>query len=549
MINILSPGKVQDRPPGASFIELEYQKNGTWYYTWDDKIAGMTMSANRFYTNYDNGRLNGVPPSTLKVDRLNYDRLFQRSERTDYLNTFDTTSPLPKLSSGRTENPCHHESIDGTISITPEIPENPNINQLYPCYFDLDSTMHVGSDRSWKSCSQIKGFAMAILTQASWYQPSTGITGYSPYFLTPVYWITSEFTYYKWAKSGPSTLADAQKLGIVSEEKIIKTLSSITTSNLPTIYLSDAYPVSGRIWMYGERLFGANWAYIDPKYTFASNLKLPDINALKFQLDRDIPGLVARVRSNLRYSDEIWYSLILSGAKEIERLDMNNIANILEIPGMIRLFDKIYEKFVSFKDGSKVYTNPTTGKIIKKAACIYLGLHYGIKLTVLDVRDIVQTFKDNPTLLRQFRRRVVSYSSTSIDGNIYNCKVCMKPQSGREITDMRDLCRILGIELSALNLWDLVPWSFVVDWFIPISNILDSFENIARLESTYDLEYLLQSVSRVETVAWKDYRFRIKVYDRYVTDHMPEFGFTIGNPSGLNNHVIEASALIINSVD
>lgn len=541
MITIMYPTGLRAKNSGDSYIEYQYMPKCTWYRYLGGSLVASDVSANRFLVNNTGSHLAGDVGAIYSSKQINLDTLVQRSRRFDYLNFFDTTRPLPRLSSGKVEQSCYHESISGFIALHPD--DSPggaklDPNALYPGYYDIDSTGTVGWDGKRMTCSKIRGFCLARNTG---YLGST-----SGDALTPQYWINSEFTHYTWYDKRVKTLDEALKKGIVTIDTYIKTDSAIITPYYPVLYLRSCSVSGTKIYQHGERLFGAACGKISNSLSYASNFSIPNVDLLIEQLSRDRNSLVAPVLSKLKYPEEVWYNLILAGAREIKRLDMNNIANILEIPGMIRVFDKIYNQFISFKNGQKVYTNPTTGKLIKKAACIYLGIHYGVKLTVMDLKEIVQTFKDNPSLLRQLRRKVVSYSKATLDGNSYHCKSCMTPKSGREVTDVRDLTRILGIELSALNLWDLVPWSFVVDWFIPISDILDSFENIARLESTYDLDYLVETVSRSETVSWKDYRLRVKIYDRYVTDHMPEFGFTVGDASGLNNHVIEASALIIN---
>jgi len=51
----------------------------------------------------------------------------------------------------------------------------------------------------------------------------------------------------------------------------------------------------------------------------------------------------------------------------------------------------------------------------------------------------------------------------------------------------------LGLNPSAANLWDLIPFSFVVDWFLPIGSVLsrlDAYENNALLR---DVKYRIET--------------------------------------------------------
>lgn len=45
--------------------------------------------------------------------------------------------------------------------------------------------------------------------------------------------------------------------------------------------------------------------------------------------------------------------------------------------------------------------------------------------------------------------------------------------------------RALGLEDPSLVAWELVPWSFVVDWFVPIGTYLGNLQNMPRLKGRY----------------------------------------------------------------
>lgn len=551
MISVLYPKSSRQYNDTDVAISIPMNYDGTYRKVFGKEWCSIPFNAGNFLASGAIG--SSISRSDVVVygtKELNFDEISPVSTRFDALNSFDTFGDYPTLSTGKTENNCHHRAISGTVAFDCN-PINPKTNGWVQYPMSLHETSSWGYDGTNKieHLATMSGYGLG---RPGYYTDSTG-KKYA--IMTPQFWVTFEHHHYWYHRDwgGPTyTLEQARELGILHEEVTCVTPSYIQVPGYPLLFFSSLKMLSNRklSWMDRELASPFSWMPLRAIGSSSStSYNLPNIDQFERSLRELIPSKYFEVESKITYYDEYWYDLILAGAKEIKRLDMNNIANLLEIPGMIRLFDKLYNKFIDMSSGTKVYKIPGTSKIIKKASCIYLGIHYGIKLTALDISEIIQTFKDNPNLLRQLRRRVVSYSSATINGTKYNNKSCFRPKAGREITDMRDLTRILGIELSALNAWDLVPWSFVVDWFIPISDILDSCENIARLESTYDLEYLIQTVSRNEQVTLLGHQFNIRVYDRYVTDRMPQFGFTVGNASGLNNHVIEASALIINSVD
>lgn len=70
-----------------------------------------------------------------------------------------------------------------------------------------------------------------------------------------------------------------------------------------------------------------------------------------------------------------------------------------------------------------------------------------------------------------------------IDGWKYHCSMMVKTGDALP-TDLRDTLSSFGLELTAVNAWDMIPYSFIVDWFIPVSDSLD------RLESQWKSQHL-----------------------------------------------------------
>jgi predicted nucleotidyltransferase len=52
-----------------------------------------------------------------------------------------------------------------------------------------------------------------------------------------------------------------------------------------------------------------------------------------------------------------------------------------------------------------------------------------------------------------------------------------------------------GLRLNALNVWDMIPYSFVVDWFLPISNIIEYFQDLSACR--YEPQDLWWSITTV----------------------------------------------------
>lgn len=122
------------------------------------------------------------------------------------------------------------------------------------------------------------------------------------------------------------------------------------------------------------------------------------------------------------------------------------------------------------------------GKVsLKSISDLYLSLKYGHRLTIADTL----TLKDDITFL--LRKKPVPYSwvraaeSTSLQvGSIvcsssYHYKVFYDQHSQEFLRGIADL-QSAGLFPSPKTVWELIPFSFVVDWFTDLSNRVDELD-------------------------------------------------------------------------
>lgn len=121
-------------------------------------------------------------------------------------------------------------------------------------------------------------------------------------------------------------------------------------------------------------------------------------------------------------------------------------------------------------------------KTIKTLSDAYLSYKYGLRLTGQDINLIISTA--NRELSAEYREISRSRSAeerffSDSQGNEeplhakYVYKVSYRPYDN----DWRRFCQLWmdsGLFPSLQNLWDLVPLSFVVDWFVPVNKYLNS---------------------------------------------------------------------------
>lgn len=126
-------------------------------------------------------------------------------------------------------------------------------------------------------------------------------------------------------------------------------------------------------------------------------------------------------------------------------------------------------------------------KTLSGASDAYLGWIYGVETTKRDIADLSANFITslNQMMFNPYRLRVGRARRTSVVGNlriIENYTVRARTPHGFRglLNDLQSLDFWPELE----NLWDLVPYSFVVDWLLPVGDVL----------KTWDMEFLLSNL-------------------------------------------------------
>lgn len=171
----------------------------------------------------------------------------------------------------------------------------------------------------------------------------------------------------------------------------------------------------------------------------------------------------------------------------------------------------------------------------KAVAGGWLALQYGWKPLLTDIYGACETLarrNEAPmyVTVRKKVNRVTPYSEFSQTKS--QDQVTTKLVDGLKTTTVRygvtfykpqvpsSSLAQLGISNPALIAWELVPYSFVVDWFLPIGDWLGTFD--ATLGLTFYSGYRTV-YSKLE---WDRYESRRGRYSNYVDDHMYQGGFT-----------------------
>jgi hypothetical protein len=93
-----------------------------------------------------------------------------------------------------------------------------------------------------------------------------------------------------------------------------------------------------------------------------------------------------------------------------------------------------------------------------------------------------------------------------------------------------------GLTPSFYVIWDMIPYSFIVDWFIPVGDILSGYDKTRMYDRTYEFSNLWYSLS-YDTA---DTEAVVHAYTRWTSDSPPEFNgyYTLDNKGTTSDKVI-----------
>lgn len=150
-------------------------------------------------------------------------------------------------------------------------------------------------------------------------------------------------------------------------------------------------------------------------------------------------------------------SAYIAACDNLPSANTNSIATVLEMAGSIK---------------DLLSGHPKTPKGVKD---LWLAYRYQVCTTKSDIQEYAE-----------FTRRLMTLANfTEIqsrgqaEGKGVKCSTVITVRAQDCLPhDAASWLRSYGFRLSAVNMWDMVPFSFVVDWFLHIGDILESIENM-----------------------------------------------------------------------
>lgn len=139
---------------------------------------------------------------------------------------------------------------------------------------------------------------------------------------------------------------------------------------------------------------------------------------------------------------------------------------------------------------------------LKSLSDLWVSSQYGLKLTALDTLDLGEALYRKVT---EGRGDLFSVSRGAVhdDTFVYNCKLYYDPATRSGFQKANATLMEWDLFPSLQNVWDIVPYSFVVDWFIDVEGFLEAIDtrtylsvlNIFRVLYSYRYQWEIPDFS------------------------------------------------------
>lgn len=170
----------------------------------------------------------------------------------------------------------------------------------------------------------------------------------------------------------------------------------------------------------------------------------------------------------------------LDAINHVPRMNDNNISNLLEIIAFLKsvVIDKRIE-------------------IPKSLASGWLAYRYQYSTGKADLEEAVSYVTRRRSLKGVSKIKCYGTHSIEYKGVMITCR-CEFEVENKLLSTVRKVWRALseyGLSPSFYVIWDMIPYSFIVDWFLPIGDVMAAWDASGRVEQYYDIKNVNFSLS------------------------------------------------------
>jgi hypothetical protein len=205
-----------------------------------------------------------------------------------------------------------------------------------------------------------------------------------------------------------------------------------------------------------------------------------------------VPSAQCNARELFRYSE---YALAVGYSYPVFRNSIVQEGRQAAFLNAADHFPKLNDNMISnIIDIVKFIVGLCKGKINfpKNPKDAWLSYRYSYSTSKLDLEEAISYLDQRSSWSQVFQ----SYGVAHIDDVQFRCKIKAHSRVLSSINQIKKYLNETGLEFDPYVLWDMIPYSFVIDWALPIGEILSLVSNRKDYsQSYYDYDYVIYSIS------------------------------------------------------
>lgn len=151
-----------------------------------------------------------------------------------------------------------------------------------------------------------------------------------------------------------------------------------------------------------------------------------------------------------------------AAAENLPEIEFGNLANVVQLAGDIS----------SLLSGRPLFRMGGAKKTLQEA---WLSYRYSYTTTKLDILEMGSLLERLSELANMTRENITIRGTANYKGRIYRYSAEI-PLNTLLPEDVSGVLNKLGFGLNAAAVWDMIPYSFIVDWFLNIGDFLSRAE-------------------------------------------------------------------------
>lgn len=212
----------------------------------------------------------------------------------------------------------------------------------------------------------------------------------------------------------------------------------------------------------------------------------------------------------------------LDALDHVPQMNDNNLSNVIELVAFIKgiVLDHRIE-------------------IPNSLSSAWLAYRYSYGTTKMDMEEAIDFMHRNVSdeLLEQGFSvyGVTHYTINDVTATV-RCRLNLKQKELSTLQQIWSALYTYGLSPSFYVVWDMIPYSFIVDWFIPVGDILSGYDTTRMYDRTYDMSDIWFSIK----YSYMSSEGLVTSYTRWTESELPEFNgyYTLENKGTPSDKVI-----------